>query len=1245
MLLLLLLAACSGAPGPGADPSASLARLAAPGALPAEGAGAWEVLRAEGVSEAADAQDADAWSWLARGEAARGQGRFDAAGEAFVRVVEAAPSSPAAEVALVRLLGLQGQAPAWARLAERAAAAVREARSLPDAAPSAFARYQAARLGLRAGREVWVTTDDAAPFDGSPWGAPTQWRVLGPFSLHPHLDTLEPPGELEAGATLPDQAELLGFTRRTQRVTSGAEIVALDGRLSGVYVAETFITTPRAVTLDVAGYFQGLGAVWIDGVEILRRDDRAAFGPLKVRAQGVELGPGIHQVRVRVGVERGYAESFGLTFLPDQPGTPLRFTPARPDGDAGRVLAAGRARPWLGTAADLEALPQGLPGLYAAAVLGAEVQEEALTRAALQRLASVQGEASPLVSLLQAELVESLWSLPSDVRAREQAAHLRAARSADPSLVLPLLDLAKLWRAQDLKEDATRASLRAAEERPDQVVPWMEAAAMWRWRGLNSHAEDALQRALALEPARCEAAQDLLLLQSERLAPPDALPDAWAACDLARWRFATYVLAARGEPEESLRLKARDVARYPDRLWTWTALAEAQRQHLGPAEALKTTQAALQEHPNEPALAVLQADLLDALGRKAEAAGLLRAALAEHPTHWDAMRRLALLEGRLPLEDLMGDGEGAIKAWKASPVAFPSAAVYVLDYMGRRYFEDGSSADVTHIVIQVQNKEGIDEFGEVKLPSGAIPLRVRTIKRSGEVVEPELQQGKAAISMPSLDPGDFIEYAYLTLNGYVPTRRGALVGPDFYFKMSNIASNHSQLIVEVPLAWEPDFIAWNGPPPGRETVRGAWRRYDFLQTRSAQPRGEPDSVENAEYLPHVQPLYRYTWADALRYEQNQLAGAQATSPLLAAQARQLTAGLEGQRAKAQALFDFTRRHVRSRAPLDLSTPAAHVLARGEGNPAVLLQALLREAGITSTLWRVRPTTRDPMETALPTLSRYAFMALRAEVDGEEVWMAPVSDYAPFDYLPEEVQGCAARSVEPGADPEPIQTPRWDSALERRDVQITLRVSASGDLEGEIVETTRGARAAARRTTWAELASDDKVRKHIERLLGYDFSGAELVDYQLEGRDTPEEPLVLRYRLRRAGYARPQGDALVIEDRYDLPDLTRRFARLPDRTVPMLLDARIDEAVSVRLEAPPGFRIEGPGGPDEVRYEGAFGAYERAVQRDGATLWIRHHLTVPIQRIQPDQYNDFSDWTGDVDRATYGRVVLKREAQR
>ncbi|HWS16430.1 MAG TPA: DUF3857 domain-containing protein, partial [Candidatus Elarobacter sp.] len=89
------------------------------------------------------------------------------------------------------------------------------------------------------------------------------------------------------------------------------------------------------------------------------------------------------------------------------------------------------------------------------------------------------------------------------------------------------------------------------------------------------------------------------------------------------------------------------------------------------------------------------------------------------------------------------------------------AAVILLSDKAVRIRRDGPVSVYVHRITRPLTKEGISRYGEVTLPRGADLLELRTIKATGEIIEPELAQQKPTISMPALEAGDAIEEEYV----------------------------------------------------------------------------------------------------------------------------------------------------------------------------------------------------------------------------------------------------------------------------------------------------------------------------------------------------------------------------------------------------------------------------------------------------------------------------------------------------
>lgn len=1182
------------------------------------------------------------WALYGQAESRYLSGDFNAALALHAQLVSEGPEQPLAAWSLLRLSDLRGLADRFdATVAPSLEAVFKRVKGEPVASP--LARKLAARLRLQAASEAWSRSDSAEPFDGGAFGVATRWRVMGPVSTFDKLD-FDARTELEEASALPDKAELLGFEREASAIYTEGLTMRVPLRPAGVYVAESWVKLDKAQSVDLAAIFTGTALVSIDGEPVLKRDERDRTQPLEVGATKIQLSAGVHRITIRLAHEPRYKDAFSLMFIPTSLEPPMAFSATRPKGAQGSVESAGRQRAWMGDRFDAALLADDPVRALLAVQLATHLGAEEAARGALSALKAAAPDfvGAPL---LEAELAWSLWTMPGEIRQRETISALREALAREPDAHRARLWLAAIMRSQGLKDAAEREVKRLMEGAPGQSSTWIEAARYFGFRGFKAQQEEAIAKALTLDPGSCMLADLLQDVHHKRFhaLSPEALPTLMS-CWETRGAYFERVMLPSGDAVAWLDWLERSARRRPDVESRWIRWARALRQYDSPARAMSAIDEALTLHPWDEGLIAFKADLLEASGDREAALTLMREALSQRPRLGGLRQRLALTEGRLPLASLMADGQAAIKSFDPKTAPLKSAAVYVLDYMARRYFEDGSNIDVTHIVVKVLSKDGLNEYGEVSFPRNAVPLMIRTVKADGEVIEAQRQKGKETVSMPSLDVGDYIEYAYLSYHGRTTVREGALVGPSFYFQMSNIASAHSEFVLEVPTSWEIVFAPRNDPPEPELVERDGVKRYRFLRQGSEQPNPESDRVGNAEFLPHVEMIHRYGWEDAHRYYQNELAGARAMSPLLVARTLEVTAEAATPQDKVEALFRFVSSHVRRAAYGDFSTPAAHIEQSNAGNPVVLLHTMLRVVGINSRVMRIKGRQIDPFEGPVPALGKYSFTALMVEglgPQGGDLWLNPAGPNAPFGVLPMAYQGQPTVDITPGAAFERQTSPSLDPLLAQRDLVMNLTLNEQGDLSGEIVETLRGARAHMRRNRLDELSGEKERRKYFERILNGDISGAKLLEAKVEGHENLDSPVVLRLFFERPGYARREANgSLVIEDRHDLPDLTRRYGRLPSRTSPMLLGRRWDEQVKVVLTVPGGMKVEGPGGKDQAEYVGDFGTYDRAVTRTATTLTIVHRLTLPIQRVTPSQYEDFRAWSGRIDRATYVQITVK-----
>ncbi len=1237
----LLLFACAGSNNR-QDPLGVMTGVQAPQSQ------AWAKLLKGDTTPALDAFQADpgastAINLYGQGEAAFFVGKYNEALDSYVKAVQAQPHDPVAGWALSRIHELAYLADDTEKHAKLATEAVFQAIKDPRPVP-AWNRLQAQTLDLWWSRQQWKRSENVEPFNGNPWGVPGSWRVVGPSSLHSNLDFLETP-EPEKDPEFKDTYIFRGFETHTETLHKPTKSFDIKGNLTGLYVAETWLELSKEALLDLSLESEGLALVKIDGQEVWRRDDQKSYSATQSWVEGIKLAPGVHRVTMRMGYVRNYKVQMGMVFLPRNSDTKLKFSATRPEkASKGALLAKGKARSWVGEGINSKAFTKEPLLLLLAAQRAVEVQDEFKAFALLEALSNAAPDYIGY-HLLNASYWGSRWGVPYGIRERERLESLRHAMTVHPDNQHVALLLARVFRQQKSKSDARDMIEILTREPITQGAVWSELARYYGWRGLPEKQEHALDQALTLDTSDCEVLQRLYILWRRRDYTPSraAMPNGWQACEDVDWLYARDVELTQGIPARYMMLLRRDTTRYPHNPAMWIRWVKALRQSGTKIVVDDGLEQALSYHPRNPQLLRIKADVLLERDQPQEALKVLQEGLKHYPASEALLKRVALLGGKLPLEEMRVDASQAIKDYESQDFQPNASAVYVLDYMVQHYAEDGSRVDLTQLIVQVRSKEGIDAYGEVSFPNGSLPLMAHTIKKDGRIIEPQMQQGKSTLSMEGLEPGDYIEYAYLDFRGFNPTRKGATSGSRFYFAMEKIASARSELILQYPEDWKPLVERLHGGPIPEITTDKGMTQARYVRTNSAQPRAESRSVDDGEYLPQVDILHRYTWADTHRYFQNNLAGALTTSPKLHKYTENLIAEAKAKtpREKVETLFDYVKGEVRKPSFRDFSTDASHVLATSQGNPLVLLQAMLRIADIDSEMILAKPKGKDPVETEIPSFEDYSFTLLRVKLKDGDLWLRPSSSYDVINVLPYYVQGQPAISIEPDASLERITIPFTDTNLKTRVVDLNLTLDKEGTLSGEVVETIKGWRARNRRLSYAgDLYAKEQLQRFVEERLNYDISGGEVISWEILGKEEEEadKPLILKMKFKRPGYARVEGKTLIIEDRYDLPDITRRYARLPERTRAMLM-VRHDQEVTYSLTGPEGMAISFPGAP-EVTLESPFGTYSRSVETQANTMRMRHRLLIPVQRIPKEAYQDFANWASDVDRATYVRIELE-----
>ena len=1140
----------------------------------------------------------------------------------------------------------------------------------------ALTRLGLARLAYRTSRTLWHHSDSAEPFHFEHAGFVDAWTATPALSPWPTIDFDEPMAP-ETSPRFDDEYVSPLFAEESSATTEPTQIASVDGLSRslnlgprGVYYLEAELQVgPDPLTgvnesreMTISGQFAGPARVWIGDEKVLEhRDDGYESAPLM---RQVELQPGSHRVLVKLGYEPGSRDWFELLWLPQQG---VVFGDAKIDSEPTVEDPSGGVRVQSSTYAAREVEPVRLGDdelndassamLYLGAV-SAYLSDDAEAFGLLhEELMDRHPEFGPGF-VLASHQVDTRADLPSETRQSRAISYLRRAEEVQPDNLKMLVELERRIRGSGSDEEHRRlveqSRDRALEmaERNGETLPQLRPLISWaqhlQSEGWSNEAEDAWQKVIDSDPGRCTALRQLRGLYRNRnyLPDPEELSD---RADVCTGVMRQWLGEHPQRAEQRVEFKERQAARYPYNASSQANLADALVAAGRRDEAEEVLDDALELMPWERRLWEDRIELALGDGDDETARALLDEAGEEvgRTARLEWLR--ARLDDELPLESLLRDGREAAaeevrrtgeredvdEDEEADRAMVLDDAYYVVDVAGRKYFEDGSAWNLTHQVVRVMTRGAIDDYAEMTVPGGAELLKARTIKEDGEVRVPDGVTGDSTLSMPGLSPGDMVEIAYLEFDR-APRMRHRVDGRRFYFQMPNVSSRLSEYVV---LGGGLEFESANGAPEAEPIEAHGVQGVRFTQEDTRRPRSESRRVPSQDWLPWVREVRRGVQMDSLdferRYMRNALESSSRMAPALSEKFEEwLGEPVESMEADDEAvrrLFYEASDWFRDTVPGRFSVDAVHALEQRRGSPLVVIRLALDELGVDNDVYIARTDEQPENIQQVGEIDRYVRAVMRVEMPdtGEVKWLKPDRRTAMFGAVEPEIVGQNAVCI--SCEEFREETIQIDDELRpRRHIELDAKLDMEGMLTGTMSYEMKGVRAARVRSALRSRTDEDDRRDYFERVLTDQLSGADLVDYRVEGEDEADTPLRFEVDFERSGFARVTDGAVVVDRPLFRERMQRVYAREASRNTPMFVGYEREQSYQVRIELPEGATMEFDG--EQLEAEEDFGSFERVERGGDGAFEMESSIRLPRQRISPEDYGEFRDWARAVEES-------------
>jgi len=998
-----------------------------------------------------------------------------------------------------------------------------------------------------------------------------------------------------------------------------------DWGAQGVDFAVTYVRAAAPAAVQLRVYAPSSCQVEINGATVLKLDRRSSYTPATATA-ALTLAAGWNRIVVKLAGES--RRSFDLMLRP-APGTTLEDSAAAPGGNLAVAPKLLAAPPTLAvwSAARLATQPADPIALWVDGIRRTQDEDAEHGRVALEQAVKL----APRATAAWLDLAEAYGNL-NDASQSWTAAQIE--RSAQQALkisprALPAYDrLGHVYESQGKPTQAAEQYAHCAGKGYSDC-DWAQfhLAAAQRW---VPEAESALGHALA------ESGSDWSSIVSG-LEFYSSIGD---AAKLAEWErtlsadpraagvFAAYQLR-HGHAAKSVELYQTALGFDPSSAELEREFLEALLQAGDLARAGQAAQAALAAFPHDWRIASV-ADEINL--RQNPQRGL--AALRQTDFNRNVLRHEADFVAGARFwqpwyhasSDLIQDAPGKAE--------YPDASsILVFDQMVNRINPDSTQDQYIHQIFRVLNAAGISELGDVTtITPGSDLITIRTIKQDGRKLLPERITNISSISMPNLEPGDFIEIEFvqhMPASGVIPQ---TMDNSEFFvFNSSKQPYHYSDYIVLAP----PNYPLLSDQErfPSQPTVThlpDGYTASEWLVQKTRILITEPNSPPEDQLVPKVWVSSQLGWPEIASYLADHTYAVRKATPEMQRQAEGLAAGKATDIARANAIFGWVAKNIQPGEGAFL-VPGRQFFTDRSGNRASTFMGMLSAAAIPWQLVMARPVT-DESSTKVPSLYQfqYPLVHVGSDMNAPDGWYDLNSDFAQVGYLAPGIRGGQALVAARG-DGAFIKVPSFTSTLDGVTVTVTGSVADDGDATIHLEMEFRGPGGEQIRSELANLPDSNLPQIYQQLLLG-NYPNGTASGGEIKNRSAKGTPLIIAVDATVPNFIHTDGaaagSAWDIERLTSSVGLLRRYAPLPFRKLPLIIPGDSFEQTKLSLMLPAKFADAKL--PAAVNLENPFGRFTSTFSLADGKLDFNRLLFLKADNIAPDAYPAFRSFGEAVD---------------
>lgn len=482
-----------------------------------------------------------------------------------------------------------------------------------------------------------------------------------------------------------------------------------------------------------------------------------------------------------------------------------------------------------------------------------------------------------------------------------------------------------------------------------------------------------------------------------------------------------------------------------------------------------------------------------------------------------------------------------------------------------------------------------------------------------------------------------------------------------------IPVQQAHLLLQLPPDWGYQ-VSWLNHSPVAPVARGSGRSEWVVENvpgiQLEQHMPALQGIAGRAVLSVKPPAGKHidAWSDIGSWYSELTEGRRLASPEIKQRVAELTAGSQTIVAKMQALTEFVQQNIRYLAvELGIGAyqphPAAEVFSRQYGDckdKATLMIAMLHEIGVESYYVIVNTGRGVITDSTPPGLGfNHVILAIRLP-DGVEyesfgalvkhpklgplLIVDPTNEFIPLGNLSGSLQGSYGLLVAPGVS-ELIQLPRLPSRANAIKRVAKMILDSDGTLQGEVQESWVGEAAAMQRTE-GRLANQatDQI-KPVEAQIASSFASVQILKAAVGNLRRIEQPVIWRYSLQAAGYAKVADDLLILRPRILGSKATGFLETGKPRALPIELEYPEEDTDQFEITLPAGYVSDFL--PPAIDMDYPFGSYHSKTELAGNVLRYSRTFTLKESSIPAEQAEDLRHFYRIISTDERASAVVKR----